>query len=315
MQQRQATTALPLLLVALLCTATTPPAAQATAPDDAGGRAYEFLRMPAEPEGRSLASAHLAVVGGAGAMAWNPAGLARAPEPALILAHATWMAETSWEWGALALPLHEGRGGLGVCVGALRVGSLEQYDSEGQPLGSFSPLLTCGSLGYATALGDHLRAGILLEGVLERSGVDTERSAWAGGVGLQWESRRLAVGVSALHLAPESEIEETRFPLPMTVRAGATWAVGHTLRVHGAVEYVAESAPRLLAGWAWQPVRGLRALTGLLHDPAHREEAWRPTCGLACTVGRVGVTYGYQPAAWLDASHQLALSFGGPAPF
>lgn len=266
--------------------------------------------MPAEPEGRSLAGAHLGTVAGPGALAWNPAGLAQTPSPALLLSHATWMAETSWEWGAVTLPLASGGNALGISVGALRAGTLEQYDSEGTLLGEFAPVLTSAVVGYGASLSPQLRLGVCAEGILERSGTGEERSAWAGGLGLQWDAGRLSFGLSGLHLAPDAAVGDSRYPLPMTLRAGATLRSGGSIRLHTAAEWVAGEAARLIAGWEWQPVWGLRALTGLLYDPSASEETLRPTYGLACAVGSIAVAYGYQPSYWLEASHQISLSFG-----
>jgi hypothetical protein len=301
-------TLLPVTLLTLLVFSGS--AAPVAATSGAGTRAGEFLRMPAEPEGRSLGGAHLGSISGPAALAWNPAGLGATESPALILSHATWMAETSWEWGAVSLPVAARGDAIGISVGAFRAGKLEQYDREGNALGTFSPVLTTAAFGYAVPLSTVLRVGISLEGILERSGTGEESMAWAGGLGLQWDAGRFSFGLSGLHIGPEARVGEERYPLPTTVRGAATLAIAPSLRFHAGGEWIAEGSPGLIAGAEWQPVGGLRALTGLRHDPSSEDKTLQPTYGLACAVGAVAVTYGYQPAQWLDDSHQVSITLG-----
>lgn len=273
-----------------------------------GERAGEFMRIPAEPIGRSLAGAHLAEVNGPECLAWNPAGLGRDEGAAAILSHATWMAETSWEWGAVAIPLAPSAGTIGFSCGVLRSGDLERYDADGSREGSFSPLQAVGSLAYGRAFGSQFEAGVTCEAALERDGIDKERLMVAGGGGMQLHLGRISVGAAALHLGPPVKIDGETYPLPATLRAGATMHAGAQMAFHAATEWTVLGSPCFMAGWQWEPVRGICALAGAIHDPSYSDQALRPTYGLRLDAGPVGFAYGYQPSAWLEASHQLALT-------
>lgn len=272
---------------------------------DVGNHAFEFLRLPNEPVGRSLAGAHLASVSGPAALGWNPAGLAEAGH-ALALSHATWAEGTAWEWAALSLPA--GPGACALSGGFFRSGELAGYTAEGAPTGAFSPMQAWVAAGYGFSLARGVRIGGAIEAAFEDDGAGERQRAWAGSFGVQWGAGPLSVGAAALHAGPGLELEEERFALPTTLRAGATLdALAGTL-IHAAVDWVAGEAIGFRGGLEWSPVAQLHLLGGAGYISEMEEEALQPAAGARLDLGRAQFAYGFQSSTAADGSHQFALS-------
>jgi hypothetical protein len=291
------------VLVLLLLAATGRSAATA---ETSRGHAFEFLRLPGEPVGRSLSGAHLASVSGPASLAWNPAGLGTDAASAVVLAHTTWEAGTSWEWGALSLRALGGA--LGASCGLLRSGGLEGYDRDGRPTGTFTPQQACASIGYGRPLGAGLSAGLSLEGMLAGDGIDPPDRGWAMSAGLTSRLGRADLALAALHWAPAFERDGERYPLPVTLRAGASLRLGGGTRAHAAADYVSGGRPAFRLGAEWAATRGVSALAGATLDPESEAPTVRPTAGMQIEFGRMRFAYGFQPAGALEASHQLSLT-------
>jgi hypothetical protein len=274
--------------------------------DSSRGHAFEFLRLSAEPVGRALAASHLASVDGPAALAWNPAGLAEGGASAVLLAHASWAAGTAWEWGALSL--RRGSSGLGLACGVLRSGTLEGYDADGRSTGSFSPQQAYASIGYGRAIGPAVSAGLTLEGLLSGDGRDAPDRGWALGGGILVHLGRTDLALAALHWAPEFEQDGERYPLPGTLRAGASIALPGRTRLHAATDYLVGEGVSARLGGEWQATDGVAALAGARLGPAGEGVSVQPTAGFKIDHGRLCFAYGYQPAAGMEISHQLSLT-------
>ena len=270
-----------------------------------GSFGADFIRVPQEPVGRSLAGAHLGQVSGAAAMAWNPAGLGYTPGAEAVLSHATWTAGTAAEWGALALPV--AGGGVGLACGVFRSGALDGYLADGTPTGEFTPTQLHRALGYGRTVARRLQFGAALEGALEDDGQGHGYQAWAANLGGQYTIGRLELGLAALHLGPDVEAGGEPYPLPLTLRGGGSYRVAQRAHVHAAAEWVAQEAPRLLFAGSWGPSASLTALAGARLIEEGLERAVEPTFGLTLDLGPTVFAYGYLPERNLEASHQLSL--------
>lgn len=280
--------------------------------EGAGGlRAYEFARLSAEPVGRSMAGAHVASVGGPQALAWNPAGLAAPTSAGAMIAHASWLAGTAWQYGAVSLELPGEGGTVGLSAGMLRIGSLQGYAADGSATGEFTPFAAVGTAGYARPLTERWQVGVCAEFFFEGDGMDSPEPAAAGGAGVQYTHPvsfgRLAVGGSVLHVGAERNAGEERFALPATYRAGVSLETARGIDLHVATEAASGGDPRFSLGLAWRPTGGLAALGGFGYDNGADESPLTPSFGLALDVGPTQVAYSYQPTVIDEGSHQVAL--------
>ena len=291
-----------LCAIAALC------ATASNARADAGSHAFEFVQLPSEPVGRSLGGAHLATVNGPEAIAWNPAGLAEGPS-AFALSHATWTAQTAWEWGAITLPV--GRGAFALACGFFRSGGLEGFTADGAPTGDFTPTQLCAAVGYGLPLSERWSAGVALEGAYESDGVAQTRRALAVDAGLQVNLGRVALGLAALHLGPPIEADGARFPLPSTIRLGATLLASRALDLHAALEYRSQEAIGLRLGCEWTPIDALHLLAGagvMPQTETQTETTLQPAVGTAFDLGHARVAYGLMFDPAIETSHQLSLT-------
>ncbi|MCK4303638.1 MAG: hypothetical protein KAY24_05310 [Candidatus Eisenbacteria sp.] len=273
----------------------------------AGRCAFAFVKLPAEPVGASLAGTHLATVGGPASNAWNPAGLAMQRGCSALVSHATWVAETCWEWGALAMELPGGRGALGLSCGMLRSGGLEGYTEDGTSTGDFSPLQVHATVGYGRCVGDCWTMGFLVEAVVDGDGEHQAMTAWAGGGGIQLDLGRVSLGLAALHLAPDQKVGKERFPMPATVSVGASLRLPAGMDLHSTVEMTAAEEPRVALGAQWRPVSGMGLCAGTHWDREEAEEPVGLAVGMTVDISRVQIAYGFQPQQALEASHQISL--------
>ena len=299
-----------ILLAGLLCLSGA--GSPASSAEGGGGvRAYEFARLSAEPVGRSVSGAHVAAVGGPEALAWNPAGLASPASAGAMISHASWLAGTAWQYGAVSVDLPGKGGTVGLSAGMLRVGSLQGYAADGSATGEFTPFAAVGTVGYARSITDRWQLGVCAEVFFEGDGVDSPEPAAAGGGGLQYmhplSFGRLAVGASVLHLGAEQTAGEESFALPATYRAGVSLETTRGIDLHAATETATGDEPSFSFGLAWRPTGGLAALGGFGYDGAADESPVTPSFGLALDVGPTQVAYSYQPTVIEEGSHQVAL--------
>lgn len=81
-----------------------------------GGRTAQYLTLPVDARGAALGGSFAAVVTGAPAMFWNPAGLALADQKQASLSYTTYVADTKHVWAGLSTPLRGGEWAVGVNV-------------------------------------------------------------------------------------------------------------------------------------------------------------------------------------------------------
>ncbi len=297
------------VILALLCGSWCPcaGAAEGGAGAGEGEAASVFVRLPAEPVGRSLAGAHCARVSGPAALAWNPAGLALRDGAGVHVAHTDWVAGTAWEWVGLALALPGMPGIVGLSAGLLRTDPLEGYAADGTSTGSFRPVQLLGTLAYARRVTPRISGGLQLEVVHESDGNQTDWTCLAWGLGLQWQPGRVALGAAATHLTTGVRSGADHGPLPATVRGGASLDLGAGIDLHLGVEGGRAQTSRLLSGASWQPLEVVTAYAGMRVDLEENERRTQPAGGLSVHAGAVTVTYGYRPALDLEVSHQIGL--------
>jgi hypothetical protein len=108
------------VLVTVLTAAMAGPAGAVT---KVGTSAAQFLKIGAGCRAAALGGAYVAIADDAGALYWNPAGLARLGHNELLLMHADWLAETNYNYGGVVINF--GGNALGVFATVLDYGEWE----------------------------------------------------------------------------------------------------------------------------------------------------------------------------------------------
>jgi hypothetical protein len=99
-----------------------------------GTSAATFLRVPVGARGTSMGSAFVSVANDASAVFWNPGGVARMPNYALMVDFSSWLPGLSFSYFGVVLPTRSA-GTLGVSVTALGTEEMDITTPE-QPMGT-----------------------------------------------------------------------------------------------------------------------------------------------------------------------------------
>ena len=144
------------LLVIFLFTIT--PVCHGAETADAGLPGY-FTNLGFGARALGMGRANTAVVGDAGAVYWNPAGLSMVGAKTVQLMHVSLFEDTSYDTLAYAHPLSYNTT-IGLGVAQLYSGGFTQRDDNNNPTGSFSDENIAAILGLASHFGEELSIGV-----------------------------------------------------------------------------------------------------------------------------------------------------------
>lgn len=125
-----------------------------------GTTAAPFLEIEAGSRALGMGGAFVAVANDVTALYWNPAGIARLKKSGVIFEHVDWLAGTSYNYAALAMPLGP-VGALGISFTSLGMADMEVRtvfypEGTGEKFGVSNVAL---GLSYAKALTDRFSIG------------------------------------------------------------------------------------------------------------------------------------------------------------
>lgn len=212
-----------------------------------GTRGAQFLKIGVGSRLVGMGEAGVALTGnGAAAIFWNPADLTTIEDQSVLLSHAEWLADISYEAGAYARTL-EGIGTVGISFAFLTTGDMEettvdQQEGTGRTF-SFTDLAV--GLSFARNLTDKFALGgnvkYVREALADFSGSadDVVAKAWGVDVGFFYYTgfRSLKMGMVIRNFGPEldppgeyqdydngsplTDLSEYRpYHMPMTFRFG-----------------------------------------------------------------------------------------------
>lgn len=276
---------------------------------EAGKSGAAFLKLPVDARAVAMGEAFTAQASGASALFWNPAGLARIPKYDLTAMHNVYLMSTFQDYAGGAYT-HPTLGSFGLSLNFWSSGTIQGTDSVGDPSGSFSANNLAVTGGYARKLGKGLSLGIGLKFISEKN-EKASGTAFAGDLGLLYEVplTGLAFGASATNLGTQMKLVDKGYPLPMTLRAGASFApprfpmrlaadiaapndgtVGGGL----GVEYTLYKIFALRGGyWAGPSPEGLSGLRA----------------GAGFAYQGFGLDYAFAPYGELGMAHRVSLSY------
>ncbi len=144
------------LLVALACSGTS----LAQTVTKVGTTAAKFLSIPVGARAIGMGGAFVGVTSDASAMYWNVAGLTQLTESEASFSHTNWLADISFNYGAVSFPLGE-IGIVGINFTSMSMAEMERT-TETQPEGtgeSFGAGSIAVGVSYARALADWFSIG------------------------------------------------------------------------------------------------------------------------------------------------------------
>jgi hypothetical protein len=281
---------------------------------DVGTTALPFLKMDQGARAAAMGGAYTATGDDAWSVFYNPAGTALPSRQEIVLGHNEWLQGLRNEAAAYVYPL-AGGGALFGGLNALFSGSMDEYNSSEQDIGSFSSLEGALSLGASTPFGNGYYGGAAVKGLYQKA-ASNSAMAWAGDAGLLKVDGDWRVGASVSNLGTPMKLGSTAFALPVMLRSGVSW--------HG-VKYLRLSADGIKAGES--PASAALGAEGEFSsgpDSAFFVRAGYRTgssqyagsgasAGLGLKNGDVRIDYAYTPYGELGTSQRItiAIVFGG----
>jgi len=134
-----------------------------------GTTAAPFLEIPVGARAVGMGGAFVSIANDATALYWNPAGIVKLGRNELIAVHTGWIAETSFDFAALVLPLG-GFGTLGISIISLsmddmKVRTIEKPEGTGE---FFSAKDIAAGISYARELTDRFAIGFNAKFIQQR---------------------------------------------------------------------------------------------------------------------------------------------------
>ena len=239
---------------------------------------------------------------------WNPAGLASLEGKELAYSYASWLADTSYQF--LGYAQKTNIGSFGVSFEYVSVPAIQKYDNTGAPQNAqYSPLDTLATLSYARKI-DWVSVGANLKGVYSQLD-DRSASTLAADFGLRVQREKLAAGLVLQNMGPGLKYSQDRAPLPLNVKAGASFmpAKGAILpldlsKARGSDPWIGLGAEYLLAAGsaAWiGPRIGYETDRGDLGFMAGL------TTGFGLVVNQFSFDYAFVPVGEFGDTHRLSL--------
>lgn len=137
-----------------------------------GTTAAEFLLLGAGARGTALGGAFAAIATDVSSLYYNPAGAALMTRPGVMLSTYTYVADTRYSWGGVALPFGGGTSAFGIQLGTFGFDDQPVY-TVGQPEGTgavYSVSETFAGLTYARNFSDRFSAGITAKFIFDKLG-------------------------------------------------------------------------------------------------------------------------------------------------
>ena len=244
----------------------------------AGKTGGEFLRIVQSPRAVAMGESGAGVYGDLlGALALNPAGLARTGYKEAAFTYNSWLEGITSQQAAYAHPLAGGKGVLAASLYILSVPSIDGYNNAGAPAGGVDAGDLALGVSYAKRLGgpwedtrSGLFAGASLKYARENLGPVSAGSALLD-AGALWIKRLgdgvLGLGLSAQSLGGGFKFDSVTDPAPSVYRAGASYIIltgGDPITFSLDWKKPKESASAVCAGVEYQAWRVLALRAGYI---------------------------------------------------
>lgn len=263
----------------------------------------DFLNIGAGARASGLGSAYTALADDANAAYYNPGGLALARREVSLM-HAAWALDGGYDFAAAALPA--GPFTAAVSFTRLDHGELDGRGADRSGSGGFSASDKAVGLALARSLGAFsLGAGVkYISSYI--AGYSASAVAFDLGAVTRLRSAPVTLGVAARNLGPGLKYAERREPLPLSLNAGAAWAVLPSVNLAAEVSrLVRDRATTFSVGTEY--ALGYLALRGGYASNA-AGEAGAMCGGLGFRAGNMKLDYSFSPFGSLDTTRRFSLS-------
>ncbi len=272
-----------------------------------GTAVLPLLKIGQGPRPAAMGESFIGLADDAGAVYWNPAGLARLDRWQLGFSHHQWFVDIKDEVLHAALPVGPGALGLGVVYAGEP--DVEYWD---EALGGFNTATTWSAVvtaGYGLRLGNNYSVGLTAKGLYEDL---LDQRGWGGGFDLGALARPLpglGIGLTARHIGAAAFTGGGE-KLPGEIAAGLSWDATVLRATLDAVYPLFDNNPNFRAGVEFLPVPMLAIRAGYRSGPVDLKTLGPLagiTAGLGVNVAGIGVDYAFMPYGELGATHRIGI--------
>ena len=190
---------------------------------DAGTRSAQFLKLGFGGRAAAMGGAFVGLANDAGAVYWNPAGLAGVDHTELSFMHLSWLQDIAYEYFAMAQPVRKW-GTLGFGISYLHMDKLQGRDRDGEPTSDFSASDMAITLGFGREIAGGLLLGGSIKSISER--IDDRNAyglAFDFGCLYRTPVEHLFLGGVIQNWGKDISFVEESFGLPRVFRLGASY--------------------------------------------------------------------------------------------
>ena len=156
-------------------------------------------------------------------MYWNPATLSQVETKQATLMHASWLADTSYEWASYAQPLKGGN--IGASVQYLNYGTIKGYDINGLATNDLTPNATAVSVGYAKNINTKLAVGASAKYISTKLNNTATAMAIDAGAVYTIVTNKAKLGLSVANLGTKLKYLEDEENLPQNIKFGGSYNI------------------------------------------------------------------------------------------
>ncbi len=195
----------------------------------AGSSGMAFLKLGVSGEAIGMGEASVALVRGAAATYYNPAGLIAPDDSAsslqLLFTHKEWIQDTRTEFLGASLRIGESNA-IGLSLNTTSVSDIEIRTRPGTPEGTFNSRDFSLGLSYAYRFSDEFQLGATAKYLYEKIYVD-ETSGFAVDLGAHYVTpvEHLTVGLAFSNLGSSPGFRNENITLPALMRLGPAYSV------------------------------------------------------------------------------------------
>ncbi|MBI5624158.1 MAG: PorV/PorQ family protein [Elusimicrobia bacterium] len=281
----------------------------------------EFLQLAPGARAAAMGEAYAAAADEASALYWNPAALTRIKSRSATLMHASYVADSYFDYAAGAQNLGDW-GALGLGAQFFSAGPIPRTDDAGGDLGEFRPYGLALSLGYANTFRD-IELMDDLNGVsvgfsakFVRGAILDHDNTAAFDIGLLTPEyfERLRAAFTVTNLGRGLKYEREYAPLPLAFRFGTAWKLLPGWRATCDIVFPRHNRlyPALGTEYSWtvSPAVSLSGRAGFNAVSIGDIEGFSSvSAGVGAAFHGMSVDYAFLPLGGLGQAHRLSLTF------
>ncbi len=187
-----------------------------------GGRtAADFLLLNFGAKPSSMGGAFSAVASGAYALHWNPAGLTETENTEVTIGHFSLYQDLNLEYGAFSRNIND-KVYLGGSILYLGYGTINGYNTAGEPTGDIDAYDFAGGLSLGYRLSEEIVSGISVK-IINQKLDDISASTVAFDFGAKYIFSKGILALTVKNIGPKLKFETVEERLPMTVVGGIAY--------------------------------------------------------------------------------------------